>query len=204
MTQKPDVQRLIDLQQLMTRFAAVDRRVFMPAPLDRAENDVEHTYTLAMAAWFLSEYFPELNRDKLIRLALAHDLLEVHSGDTFVYGAAAELASKAEREHAAVSQLKHEWADFPGLLDAIEEYEQRESAEAKFIYALDKVMVITLNMLSGGKTWHKHGVTFEQFVAEKEKKVPISPEIYDYYKQLHDLLIAQPHFFAQPKNEQRN
>ena len=198
--QKPGVQRLIDLQNLMVRFAAVERHVNMPAPLDRAENDIEHTYTLAMAAWFLSEYFPELDRNKLIHLALAHDLLEVHSGDTFVYGDAAIIASKAEREAAAVKQLKQEWRDFPGLLTAIDEYEHRQSAEAKFVYALDKIMVITLNMLSNGKTWHKHGVTFEQFVAEKEKKVPTSPEIYAYYKQLYDLLLTQPHLFARPKN----
>lgn len=202
--QKPDVQRLIDLQKLMTRFAAVERRVRMPAPLDRAENDVEHTYTLAMAAWFLAEYFPELNRDTLIHLALAHDLLEVHAGDTFVYGDASELASKADREAAAVHQLEKEWADFPGLLEAIEEYERRESAEAKFVYALDKIMVITLNMLSDGKTWHEHGVTFEQFEVEKEKKVPISPEVYAYYTQLHDLLLAQPQLFAPSKNGPRN
>lgn len=202
--QKPDVQRLIDLQKLMTQFAAIERRVYMPSPLDRPENDVEHTYTLAMAAWFLAEYFPELNRNKLVHLALAHDLLEVHAGDTFVYGEAAALASKAEREAAAVTQLKQEWTDFPGLLEAIDEYERRETAEAKFVYALDKVMVITLNMLSDGKTWHKHGVTFEQFVAEKEKKVPVSPEMYAYYTQLHDLLLTQPHFFAPPKNGQQN
>jgi len=202
--QKPDVQRLIDLQKLMTQFAAVERRVYMPSPLDRPENDVEHTYTLAMAAWFLADHFPELDRNKLIQIALAHDLLEVHSGDTFVYGDASALASKAEREAAAVKKLKAELGDFPGLLEAIDEYEHRETPEAKFVYALDKVMVITLNMLSDGKTWHQHGVTFEQFVAEKEKKIPVSPEVYDYYKQLHDLLHAQPHFFAPSKNEPRN
>ena len=202
--QKPDVQRLIDLQQLMAQFSAVDRRVYLPAPLDRVENDVEHTYTLAMAVWFLAGYFPELDRDKLIRLALAHDLHEIHSGDTFVYDDAATLATKKAREAAGTAQLKQEWADFPELGDAIDEYEQRETAEAKFVYALDKIMVITLNMLSGGKAWLEHDVTFEHFEAEKEKKVPVSPDIYAYYQQLHDLLIAQPQLFAPTKNEQRS
>ncbi len=202
--QKPDVQRLIDLQQVLVQFAAIERRVYFPAPLERAENDVEHTYTLAMAAWFLAEHFPDLDRDKLIRIALAHDLLEVHAGDTFVYGDAAALNSKHEREAAAVKRLKQEWADFPDLFDAIDEYEHRESAEAKFVYALDKIMVITLNILNGGKTWLEHGVTFAQFVAEKEKKVPISPEVYAYYRQLHNLLLTQPQLFAPAKNEQQS
>lgn len=202
--QKPDAQRLIDLQKLMVQFAAVERRVYLPAPLDRTENDVEHTYTLAMAVWFLAAYFPELDRDKLIRLALAHDLLEVHAGDTFAYGDGAALASKAAREARAATQLAHEWSDFPELKDAIDEYEHRKSAEAKFVYALDKVMVITLNILNGGKVWQKYGVTFEDFVAEKEKKVPVSPEVYTYYTQLRDLLIKQPYLFAQAKSEQQS
>ena len=164
---KPNAQRLIDLQRLMAQLAAVKRHVRFSAPMDRFENDVEHTYTLAMAAWFLSSSFPELNRDTLIRLALAHDVLEVHAGDTFVYATDDSRATKQKREAAAVKQLEHEWPDFPELLAAIHEYERRETAEAKFVYALDKVMVITLNILNGGRTWHEYGVTFEQFIAEK-------------------------------------
>ncbi len=194
---KPDAQRLIDLQELMMQFAAVDRRVYFPAPMNRVENDVEHTYTLAMAAWFLAQHFPELNRDTLIHLALAHDLLEVHAGDTFVYAKDDSLATKHKREAAAIKQLKQEWTDFPELSAAIDEYERRESPEAKFVYALDKVMVITLNMLSGGSSWRKHGITLEQFIAEKEAKVPTSPEIYAYYEQLRDILTQnQSKFFA--------
>ncbi len=194
---KPSAARLIDLQQLMVRFAAVNRHVNFPPPINRVENDVEHTYTLAMAVWFLAASFPELNRDALIRLALAHDLLEVHAGDTFVFTHDDSLATKHERESAAVKQLRQDWPDFPDLMAAIDEYEQRESPEAKFVYALDKVMVITLNMLNGGRSWRKHDVTFEQFVAEKEKKVPISPEIYAYYEQLRDMIIKdQQNFFG--------
>jgi len=202
--EKPAIQRLIDLQKLMVQFSAIERRVYMPEPLDRPENDVEHTYTLAMAAWFLAAYFPELDRDKLIRLALAHDLLEVHAGDTFAFGSTAALASKHEREAAAIEQLRSEWQDFTDLAAAIDEYESRESAEAKFVYALDKIMVITVNMLNGGKNWHQHGVTFEKFVAEKEKKVPISPDVYAYYKQLYAILVEQPHLFASEKTEHPN
>lgn len=192
---KPDAQRLVALQHLMVQFAAVNRRVRFPASLGRVENDVEHTYTLAMAAWFLAASFPELDRDRLIRLALAHDLLEVHAGDTFVFAKDDSLATKHEREAEAVEQLKQDWPDFPDLLVSIDEYERRESPEAKFVYALDKVMVVTLNILNGGASWHEHQVTFEQFVAEKEKKVPISPEIYAYYEQLRDMLIKDKQKF---------
>lgn len=202
--QKPGVERLIDLQKLMVQLSGVDRHVFFPAPLERAENDVEHTYTLTMAAWFLAGYFPELDRDKLIRLALAHDIHEVYSGDTFVYADAATLGTKAAREAAGTAQLKQEWTDFPDLSEAIEEYEQRASAEAKFVYALDKIMVITLNILSEGKAWREHGVTFEDFETEKEKKVPVSPDIYEYYKKLHTLVIEQSHLFAPSKNDKRS
>jgi putative hydrolase of HD superfamily len=69
------------------------------------ENDTEHSYNLAMTAWYLAAYFPELDKNKLIRYALVHDLVEIHAGDTFAFGDAKHIASKSEREAAALNQL---------------------------------------------------------------------------------------------------
>jgi putative hydrolase of HD superfamily len=109
------------------------------------------------------------------------------------------LSGKAEREVAAVEQLAKEWPDFPEMTSAIHEYEARQTDEAKFVYALDKLMPILLNYLNQGRSWQHHGVTFEKFVAEKEAKVPISPEIYAYYKELLAILQEHLDFFANEK-----
>ena len=83
---KADITRLLELQRLLAAFSQVERMnhrkhadAFVP------ENDTEHSYNLAMTAWYLAKWFPELNRDLLIRYALVHDLVEVHAGDTYIW-----------------------------------------------------------------------------------------------------------------------
>lgn len=195
---KPGITRLIELQRILIQFNNLPRQVYHS---DRQESDTEHSYALAMAGWFLAQYFPELNTDKVIRLALAHDLVELHAGDTFAYAEKAAHDTKAEREAAAYKRLQKDWSDFPEMIDSISEYEARTSSEAKFVYALDKLMPALLNYLNKGDIWRMHNITFEQFMAEKEAKMPVSSEIYDYYVQLRDILSKHPEFFTSPGKE---
>ncbi len=192
---KPTIQRLIDLQALLLRFSATERRLDVPPDFKKQENDTEHSYNLAMAAWFLSEYFPELDRDRLIRLALVHDMVEVYAGDTYFYAEEAERQSKIEREAMALERLEAEWPDFPDLTATIHAYEQKDGPEAKFIYALDKIMPIMVIYLGEGHTWHKEGITHDRLHNAKLPKVSVSPEATGYYEQLHELLLSHPHYF---------
>jgi putative hydrolases of HD superfamily len=193
---KPNIHRLIEFQQLILKFHKIERTVRHPDNFERHETDTEHSYTLAMAAWFLTQYFPKLDKPTVIQLALVHDLLEVHAGDTFAFAEQKVLHGKAERETAAIKQLATDWADFPEMLQAIMGYEGRQTEEAKFVYALDKLMPILLNYLTEGRSWKEHGVAFKRFVEEKEAKIPISPEVYEYYKEIVAMLEAHPDFFA--------
>lgn len=194
--QQPDIQRLLELQQLLAAFNQVDRVVHRRHNSSFVrENDTEHSYNLAMTAWYLSQYFPKLDRDELIRFALVHDLVEVHAGDTYVYGTPEELDSKQQREHDALQRLKAEWSDFPGLTEAIDLYEQRESEEAKFVYALDKIMPMMQIYIHDGYTWKQEHITPQKLDAIKRTKVALSPEIDSYYQQLYDLLLHNRQLF---------
>ncbi|MFA5004470.1 MAG: HD domain-containing protein [Candidatus Saccharimonadales bacterium] len=191
---RPDINRVIDFQRLMLQFSHIERithRVHKDAFVQ--ENDTEHSYNLALTAWFLVQYFPKLDRNLIIRLALVHDLVEIHAGDTYVYADAATLASKHSREAAALRKLQSEWADFPEMLHDIEAYEMRASEEAKFVYALDKIMPMMLIYISDGYTWQKEGITLKQLHSIKQDKVSVSPEITPYYNQLYDILTKSPH-----------
>lgn len=193
---QPNIHRLLELQKLLEAFSRIERvthrqhtQGFVP------ENDTEHSYNLAITAWFLAQHFPELDSNLLIRLALVHDLVEIHAGDTYVYADAAILASKHEREAAALKQLQADWSDFPELLEAIVSYEERSSNEAKFVYALDKIMPIMQIYNSEGYTWKKEKITPGQLHAIKREKVALSPQIKPYYDQLYELLISNPQLF---------
>jgi putative hydrolase of HD superfamily len=194
---KPDLRRLIDFQQLLLDFRAIDRKLHIPPGLEKYENDTEHSYALAMTAWFLAAHFPHLDRDLVIRMALAHDLIEVHAGDTYSYSDKQVLEQKTAREEAALAQLQNEWPDFPELLDTIRSYETRDTEEAKFVYALDKLTPALVDYMNEGHGWHDNGITFAMFCEEKNKKVPISPEINDYCQTLIGILEKEQHLFPQ-------
>ncbi len=199
---QPDIQRVIELQELLLAFHAVDRKVFIPPSIDKAENDIAHSFSLAMLAWFLSPHFPNLDVGRMVQLCLAHDIVEVYAGDTFSYDGQA-ASSQKERESQALARLEEEWADFPGLINAIKEYETLQSEEAKFVYALDKLQPAIMDYLNEGRIWRKLNITFAKFIAEKEKKIPVSPEIYDYYQQLLAILKENLHLFPQDQKLER-
>lgn len=202
MSDKPDIHRVLEFQKLLVQFQHISRVTHIPDSWE-AENDTEHSYNLAMTAWFLAPHFPQLDRDKLIRYALVHDLVEVHAGDTYIYADEATLATKHAREQAALKQLEQDWADFPNLTATIRTYEQRDDEESKFVYALDKIMPIMLIFLGEGYTWQREGITPEQLHEAKRRKVALSPEIYPYYEQLHDLLQQHRHYFTGKKPSQQ-
>jgi len=197
---KPDIHRLLELQRFLIQFQNIERSIHVP-PRFRLENDTEHCYNLALTAWYLSAFFPELDKDTLIRTALAHDMIEVHAGDTFAFADKNSIDQKPLREAAAMKLLETEWADFPDLLAALRSYHEKDTPEAKFIYALDKIMPIMLVFLGEGYSWHKFGVTHEQQHEVKRLKVAVSPEINDFYEQLYQLLSAHGHYFPKPSHQ---
>jgi putative hydrolase of HD superfamily len=196
---KPNIHRLIQLHQLLLDFRAVERVTRIPGKPDR-ENDIDHSYTLAMMAWFLSSYFPHLDRDTVIRMSLVHDLTEVHAGDTFVFGNNDHLTTKEQRETEALTKLAADWPDFPEMHALLEHYEQRDSEEAKFVYALDKVMPIIISVIGGGRDFQDYDVTLELMHEQKRNRVSVSPEINEYYTELIEVLRGMPHLFPKPKS----
>jgi 5'-deoxynucleotidase YfbR-like HD superfamily hydrolase len=190
---KPDIQRILDLQKLLVTFAGVDRKVYTPPEAQVPESDVEHTFSLAMLCWFLAPQFPQLDLSKLLRLCLAHDLVEAYCGDTFSFDSQA-VASQQKLENDAFVALKQDWHDFPMLIESITEYEARETAEAKFVVALDRLHPILMDYLTEGRSWHKLGITFEKLMAIKDKDL-VTSEVGEYYGQLKEILLKNPQLF---------
>ncbi len=199
MSEKPDIHRLLELQVLLQQFNKIDRMVHRKhgTKMDR-ENDTEHSYNLAMTAWFLASHFPKLDRDLLIRYALVHDLVEIHAGDTYAFASSDELATKHEREKVAAQKLQADWEDFPEIHSLISSYEDRSTPESCFVYALDKIMPIMLIYIHEGYTWQKEGITSAQLHAAKASKIALSPEVNEYYQELYTLLLKSPHYFNRP------
>lgn len=184
-----NLKRLLSFSELITAFGKVERVPFFPGT-ERCETDVEHSYQLAMLAWYLiSSSKLDLNLETSFKLALAHDLVEVHAGDTYVYTKdQAHLDSKQEREAEAAERLARDFPELPDMHAAIDEYVKRETREARFVYALDKILPLIVNYEGHGIGWKKHGVTLQMLIENKRDKVAVSPEIEPYFKELVALL----------------
>lgn len=190
---KPDIHRLLELQQLLDAYGQVERTVYIKrSGKFRKENDVEHSYNLVMTAWYLARYFPKLDVNKIIQYALVHDMVEVHAGDTPTHGPKENLDSKERREAEAAARLQSEWSDFGEMNELIETYEHKADAESKFVYALDKIMPVMSAYINEGYAWKKAGVTAEMVYTAKVAKVALSPEIQPYFEELNTLLLAHP------------
>jgi putative hydrolase of HD superfamily len=163
----------------------------------RMENDSEHMYQLALTAWFLIEKDKlKLDKNKAVAMALVHDIVEIYTGDIPTYAAEHSSPTKAINERLAASRLKKEWPQFKSLHQLIHEYEEREVPEAKFVYALDKLLPMINNYLYGGRVWRKQGLSLDWLKASKAGKVDMSPEVLRYYQQVLKLLESNPKLFG--------
>lgn len=180
----PTIEHLADLQQLITNFSKVVRAPQL-GDTGRLENDVDHSFGLALTCWYLApKIAPQLNMEKLLKYALAHDIVEVHAGDTFVFASEEAIASKAEREDAAIEQLYADWPDFTEMVDATKGYADKIDEEAKFVKAVDKILpLIIIEQGENSEFWNRHKITLDM---ERKNKVTIkvSDHVAPYYEKI--------------------
>ena len=186
---------LIDFVNFTHEFQQVIRVARIPFG-DRMENDAEHSYQLAMVAWFLIDQDKlKLNKELCFMYALSHDLIEVYAGDTPVHDKKAAI-SKHEREEKALKEIKKRFSKFKSLISIIERYEKRIDEESKFIYALDKILPPIQCYLEGGAIWKEFGMSLQDVIDNKNHKVALSKDVNKYWKELlKELIKSQKKLF---------
>jgi putative hydrolase of HD superfamily len=138
----------------------------------RAENSAEHSWHLALMAILLHEHAEvAIDLARTVEMLLVHDIVEVDAGDTFCYDAAGNL-DKEERERRAADRLFGLLPEDQGarLRSLWDEFERRESPEARFAAALDRLQPMMLNYLTEGHSWQRHGVRRHQ-VLERNRPI---------------------------------
>jgi putative hydrolase of HD superfamily len=155
----------------------------------RYENDAEHAWHLGMMAIVLAEHAnePGLDVAKIVKMVLIHDLVEIDTGDLFLYDAAVQ-AQKAEAEPIAARRIfgllpEDQRDEFFALWD---EFESRQTPEAKFAAALDRLEPILQNHRDEGHSWQKHGVTADRVHAAVKHIEEGSATLWGYTQTLLD------------------
>ncbi len=158
-------QGLIDIARLTLQFARVNR-VTMHEDGERYESDTDHTVMLSLCACALADklYKDKLDLGKVAQFAIVHDLVEVHVGDTNTINISEEgRALKNKKESESLALIKEEFGNvYPWLHETIEEYERRDTGEARFVKTLDKAMSKITNTLNKGTALRKLGTSKEE------------------------------------------
>ncbi len=195
--------RILNFTGMLDAFRLVERVIYVNGA-DRMENDSEHSYNLAMLAWYIADAEAlDMDKDLILRYALVHDIAEVYAGDTYIYSTdEALLESKSERERAALLRLEGEFPDFPDMVALAHRYERREDRESRFVYALDKLEPVLHILLDHRAIWKEKGITLERLLESKRDKIALSPEIEPYFDELVSLLTQEEgRLFAEKSTE---
>lgn len=177
-----DIKKDIEFIVLLEEMKKIQRQTKIIG-CDRRENDAEHSWHIATMSIFLQNYSSkDIDINKVIKMLLIHDLVEIFAGDTFAYDTIA-YSDKEERELNAMSKLKSMLSeDMAYTLESLWlEFEQVESKESKYANAMDRLQPILSNIYSGnGGTWVKHHVKLSQVLERIEIIKEFSNEIYDF------------------------
>lgn len=151
----------------------------------RNENTAEHSWHVALMAVILSGFSNERNLDalKVVRMLLVHDIVEIDAGDTFLYDEKSNLLKDDNELNAA----KRIFGLLPKpigeeLFNLWEEFEARQSPEAKFAASLDSLQPLMNHLLTKNMKYKGHNVRTSQ-VMEKKKHISEGSRILWEYAQ---------------------
>jgi len=134
----------------------------------RPENSGEHSWHLALYALVLADQAaPGVDINRVIKMLLVHDLVEIDVGDMPIHSANGAAHGSADTQAAEARAADRIFGLLPNdLRDDLraiwDEFEAAETADARFAKSLDRVQPVMANLQSGGGTWVTYNVTAEQ------------------------------------------
>ena len=166
---------------------SVIRRNYL-ADGSRQENTAEHSWHVAMMAWICADQADEpVDVNRAVRMLLLHDVVEIEAGDTYIYDAEGRR-DQEERERAAAECLfgllpEEQANEFLALWN---EYEARQTPEARYAKAIDSLLPLLQTTANGGEAWREHGITREQVLGAKRCIAASSQALWELAQALID------------------
>lgn len=192
-----DIEKLI--RKIVLPFYHVKRDTLLPLGERRWENDAEHSWSVTFLACVLAPMIdPSLHIGKVAQLATIHDLVEVYADDTSTFANQRKLASKARREKEALQLILNEFSHFSWLIQTLQEYETKNTNEAKFVSAIDKYITVLYDYVDEGRQLREQKITMDRYrtgLEAQRAKVQQHPEVAKYYEAIRALLDSRPEFF---------
>jgi putative hydrolase of HD superfamily len=154
--------------------------------VNRRENDAEHSWHMALCALTLKEYveFENINIEKVLKMILLHDIVEVYSDDTPAFSSY-NKEEKFQKELLAAKKIfgilpEEQYMEFFKLWL---EFENMETEDAKFANVFDRFQGFIQNLSSDGHTWKKWEVTKEMVLKRLDPLIKYAPKIFEDFIQ---------------------
>jgi len=118
----------------------------------RHESVAEHSWMMALTAFFLREEFPAADMDKVIRMCIIHDLGECFTGDipTFEKTSAHEVTEETLLNDFVQSLPEPHRRE---MAELYREMAEQKTLEARIYKAIDSLEALVQHNLSDLKTW---------------------------------------------------
>ncbi|MBU0756954.1 MAG: HD domain-containing protein [Nanoarchaeota archaeon] len=148
----------------VNRLKSLKRKGWVDKDVKDSESVAEHSYRMAVMAVFLT---PEnLDREKIIRMALVHDLGEIDNGDITPHdGVSDDIKHAGEKKGIERLASYMDEKNSADLISLWEEYNEKKTSEALFVKDLD-----ILEMMLQADEY------------EKEQKDNINQERWDFWE----------------------
>jgi putative hydrolase of HD superfamily len=152
-------------------------------PRQYCESVAEHVFGMTLLAWMIIEsgLTADVDRDKVLRMTLAHEIGEIYTGD-ITPGDGVAMEEKQRREREGLLRVTNRLPNGTEWMALWEEFEAGESSEARLVRQLDR-----LEMALQAWVYEKQlGMNLESFFRSAEKAVN-SPELKDLLKDIENL-----------------
>ena len=160
----------------------------------RFENSAEHSWHVMLYALVLADQAgPDVQIDRVLKMLLLHDIVEIDAGDNPIHGTV-DAAAQVAAEMAAADRLFGLLPDDQqrAFRDLWEEFEAAQSPDAIFAKSIDRVQTPIGNLANSGGSWRDYNVTFAQLDARVGTPVKRgAPALWNWLKPKLE------HFFAQ-------
>lgn len=164
------IDKKVDFLREIEKFKIIDRKIrkinLQP------ETNSDHTWHLAMYILVFKDELKKenLNYEKLLELALIHDLPEIYSGDAFPFNEEEKKIQK-EIEFKAAEKLFSilDEKTSKKFTELFNEYENKKTKEACIVNAIDKIQPDNLNISTKGQNWKEMKITRKMLINYKQK-----------------------------------
>jgi putative hydrolase of HD superfamily len=188
---------LYSLQQMIIDLSLINRINFL-AKVDRHENDIEHSVSVAVLCWYIHDkYKLELDIAKLLKYALTHDFVERYAGDVSTFASQTEREQKVVDEEKSLARLSEEYEGFTDLVATMQSYETKKDEESLFVWSVDKMQQLINGNMDSWRSFKETHITYEQFAAKYNELAARSSK---YCREIFEGLVeySKTTFYEQP------